>query len=359
MGIVNFDYNKLINGEKDHRIGKWATKLSAVIEDTMLVTEKDYELTNLLYNVADSDSAFESMAIEDGIGLMYATLDGNKPKVDQSTFIGMKQWKHIPYTLQIQFTRQLIRDAHYALKPDQAIKARQIPSSYYKTREKIAQLGYIMGEQEVLSFNGGDTPLTTYDGKPLFHKQHSYGAANGHAQGTQSNLFYVVDANPSSGSIAEYIQQASINIRQMKDSNGDAQQFTGDTLLIPGNVGKMELATRQALGTDFWPGGNNNDINPQAGRWNFKVLPDWELDTSDAKKTFEFICLSQDAKENMASMFWNREDLEVTANYDDNTKIYNWNAYARFSLGHANYRHAVRVKIFNAEPADASNYTKL
>lgn len=357
MGIVNFDYNKLINGEKDHRIGKWATKLSAVIEDTMIATEGDYELTKLLYNVADSDSAFESVAIEDGIGLMKATLDGNKPRVDQTTFIGMKQWKHIPYTLQIQFTRQMIKDAHYALKPDQAIKARQIPSSYYKTREKIAQLGYILGEQETLSFEGGDTSLTTYDGKPLFHKAHTYGADNGHAKGTQSNLYFVVDADPTSGKIAEYIQQLSINTRQMKDSNGDAQLFTADTILIPGNRGKMELATRQALGTDFWPGGNYNDINPQAGRWNMKVLPDWEL--AAGGPDFEIITVSQDAKENMASMFWNREALEVTANYDDDTKIYKWNAYARFSLGHANYRHTTRLKIFKTKPSDVSAWTEL
>lgn len=357
MGIVNFDYNKLINGEKDHRIGKWATKLSAVIEDTMIATEGDYELTKLLYNVASSDSAFESVAIEDGIGLMKATLDGNKPRVDQTTFIGEKTWKHIPYTTQIDFTRQYLEDCHYQLKQDQGVKAKQIPSSYYKTREKIAQLGYILGEQEVLSFNGGDTSLTTYDGKPLFHKAHTYGAGNGHAKGTQSNLFYVVKQNPSAGDIAEYIQQASINIRQMKDSNGDAQQFTGDTLLIPGNRGKMELATRQALGSDFWPGGNNNDINVNAGRWNMKVLPDWELASGGAD--FEFIVLSQDAKENMASVFWDREPLSVSGEYNMASRIYSFYGHTRFSLGHANYRHAVRVKVFSSEPANKNDYTQL
>ena len=357
MGIVNFDYNKLINGEKDHRIGKWATKLSAVIEDTMIATEGDYELTKLLYNVADSDSAFESVAIEDGIGLMKATLDGNKPRVDQNTFIGEKTWKHIPYTTQIDFTRQYLKDCHYKLNQQQGAKAKQIPNSYYKTREKIAQLGYIMGEQSVLSFNGGDTPLTTYDGKPLFHKQHSFGAANGHANGTQSNLFYVVDPDPTSGKIAEYIQQLSINTRQMKDSNGDAQQFTADTILIPGNRGKMELATRQALGSDFWPGGNYNDINPQAGRWNMNVLPDWEL--AAGGPDFEIITVSQDAKENMASMFWDREPLEVTADYDLATKIYSFYGYTRFSLGHANYRHTTRLKIFKTKPSDVSAWTEL
>ena len=119
MSAVNFEYSKIINGEKDHRIGKWCHKLAAVIEDTVRNTANDYELTNLLYNVAKSDSASESVVLEDGIGLMHATLDGNKPMVDQTNFIGSKEWKHIPYTLQIQYTKQLLEDAHYALKPDQ------------------------------------------------------------------------------------------------------------------------------------------------------------------------------------------------------------------------------------------------
>lgn len=357
MANVNFDYNKLINGEKDHRIGKWCTKLSAIIEDTMEETAKDYEMTDLLYQVENSDSAFESLAIEDGIGLMKATLDGNKPQLDSTNFVGKKQFTHIPYTTQIQYTKQLLADAHYALKPDQAVKARQIPNSYYQTREKAAVLGYVMGENDALEFNGGITDLTTYDGKALFSNQHTYGVQGGHAYGTQSNLFYVVDANPTSGSIAEYIQQLSVNMRQMKDSNGNAQAITPDTLLIPGNRGKLELATRQALGTDFWPGGNNNDINPQAGRWNFKPLTDWELGAGDP--AFELMVISQDAKNNMGSIFWNREALEVTANYDDDHRIFKWNGYCRFSLGHASYRHTARLKIFASAPSDTSKWTQL
>ncbi|MBQ2308370.1 MAG: hypothetical protein II373_02220, partial [Clostridia bacterium] len=224
-GIVNFDYSKIINGEKDHRIGKWCTKLRAVIEDTVRNTDDADELIKLLYNLADSDSASESIALEDGIGLMYATLDGNKPKVDQTNFIGSKEWKHIPYTLQIQYTKQLLEDAHYALKPDQGLKARTLPDTYFKTRAKIAQLGYIEGEKEYLDFNGGRTPLTTYDGQPLFSKNHKYGAEGAHANGTQSNLFYVKKDNPTAGDFAEYLAQAAINIRQMKDSNGNAQNF--------------------------------------------------------------------------------------------------------------------------------------
>ena len=358
-GIVNFDYSKIINGEKDHRIGKWCTKLRAVIEDTVRNTEDADELIKLLYNLADSDSASESIALEDGIGLMYATLDGNKPKVDQTNFIGSKEWKHIPYTLQIQYTKQLLEDAHYALKPDQGLKARTLPDTYFKTRAKIAQLGYIMGENEYLDFNGGRTPLTTYDGQPLFSKNHKYGAEGAHANGTQSNLFYVKKDNPTAGDFAEYLAQAAINIRQMKDSNGNAQNFNADTFLIPGATGRgrLEMVARQAIGSEFFPGGGNNDINTQAGIWNFKVLPDWELGSNDP---FEMIVMSQDAKENLMSMFFDRTGLEVSGHYDDDHRLYKWNAYARFSLGHANYRHAVKIKVFKStDDVDTDKYTEL
>ena len=356
MGIVNFDYNKLINGEKDHRIGKFATKLSAVIEDTMIHTADDYELTKLLYHMADSDSAFESAVIEDGIGYMGATLDGNKPKTDKTTFVGSKEWKHIPYSTSIQFTKQYLDDCHYALREQDGAKARQIPSSYYKTRERVAQLGYIEGENETMTFAGATTPLTTYDGKPLFSKTHAFGAANGHANGAQSNLYYVVDADPTSGKIAEYVQQMSIHMRQMKDSNGEAQLYTGDTILIPGNTPKLELCTRQAIGSEFWPSTPNNDMNPQAGRFNFKPLPAWEIGDNDS---MDIIMISQEAKENMGSAFWNRESLSVTGEFVMAERVFNFYGHARFSIGHANYRHAIKLKIFKTEPSDKSKYTAL
>ncbi len=364
-GIVNFDYSKIINGDKDHRIGKWCTKLRAVIEDTVRNTDDADDIIKLLYNIADSDSASESIALEDGIGLMYATLDGNKPKVDQTNFIGSKEWKHIPYTLQIQYTKQFLEDTHYALKPDQGLKARTLPDTYFKTRTKIAQLGYIMGEDEYLDFNGGRTPLTTYDGKPLFSNAHKFGKDGAHANGTQSNLFYVKKDNPSAGDFAEYLAQAAINIRQMKDSNGNAQNYAADTFLVPGAVlggmgrGRLEMVARQAVGSDFFPatGDNGNAINTQSGIWNFKVLPDWEI-KEDAP--YEMIVLSQDAKENLMSMFYDRTGLEVTGHYDDDHRLYKWNAYARWSLGHANYRHAVKIKIFGEDDeVDTDKYTAL
>lgn len=354
-GIVNFDYNKIINGEKDHRIGKWCTKLSAVIEDTVRNTDGD-ELIKLLYNIAPSDSFSESVVLEDGFGNMHAALDGNKPVLDKTNFIGSKEWKHIPYRLQIQYTKQLLEDAGYALKPDMGLKARTLPDTYFKTRQRIAQLAYIKGESEYLDFEGGRTPLTTYDGKPLFSKDHTYGAEGAHANGTQSNLFYVVAPNPSAGDFAEWLNEASIKIRQMKDSNGNAQSFAADTLLIPGGgKGKYEMMARQAVGSDFFPGGGNNDINTQAGLWNFKVLPDWDV-TGD---NFEMIVLSQDAKENLMAMFYDRTGLEISGAYDDDYRLYKFNAFARFSLGFANYRHAVKIKVFKETPSDTSGMTQL
>ena len=73
MPTIKFDYNKLINGEKDSRLGRLATKLSAVIEESSADIQDQFKLVPLLYNVSTSDSSAETLVIEDGYGLMNPT----------------------------------------------------------------------------------------------------------------------------------------------------------------------------------------------------------------------------------------------------------------------------------------------
>ena len=359
MPIIKFDYNKLINGDKDSRLGRLATKLSAVIEESSADINDQFKLVPLLYSESTSDSSAETIVVEDGYGLMSPTYDGNRPKTDKTTEIGKKVVMHIPYTKHIFFTKQMLDDAKGRLRPDMAVKAKELPRSYYQTREIVGQLGYVNAEEASMVFDGAEIDLTTYDGKPLFSASHTYGKEGAHAFGTQSNLFYVVNPDVTSGDIAEYLSQLAINVRQMKNANGMPQGFAADSIFVPGGVmsAKVQTLTRQALGSQFSPSNANNDINTQYGQYSLNIMPMW--DRASKEDAMELMVMSQDSKNQMRSMFYDRTSLSVRAWEDDMTRNLNFSAYSRFGFGHADYKHVVKLKIFKEAPADTSNITLL
>ena len=359
MPTIHFDYNKLINGNKDSRIGKLATKLSAVIEESSADIQDQFKLVPLLYNESTSDSSAETLVIEDGYGLMSPTYDGNRPKTDRTTEIGKKVIMHIPFTKHVFFTKQMIDDARGSLRPDMSIKAKELPRAYYQTRETVGQLGYINGEQSEMVFDGAKIDLTTYDGMPLFSATHRYGASDGHASGTQSNLFYVVNENPTAGDMAEYLAQLAINVRQMKNANGLPMGFAADSIFIPGGIqsAKIQTITRQALGTQYAPASGDNTVNTQYGQFSLNIMPLWDRASKD--DAMEIMVMSQASKEQLRSMFYDRTALSINAWEDDMTRSLNFSAYSRFGFGHADYKHVVKLKIFKSAPSDTSGLTAL
>ena len=359
MPIIKFDYNESINGKKNARIGQLATKLSAIIEESSANMNDQHKLTSLLYKEATSDSATETLVIEDGYGLMSPTVAGNAPKTDKTTEIGQKVFMHIPFGKHIFFTEQMIEDSKGRLSPAMSVKAKELPRAYYNTKETIAQLGYINAENDSMVFDGAKIDLTTYDGKPLFSAEHTYGHPKGHAFGTQSNLFYVVNADPSAGDIAEYLAQLAVAGRQMLNANGDPQGFNFDTLILPGGVRSATLQSRarSAIGSQYFPGTPNNDINTQNSQWNLGIMPLWDRAATD--DALELIVISQEAKDQMKSMWYNRRNLTVNVWKDDLTGNLNYRGSTRFGLGHADYKHAIKLKIFKTAPANTSGMTAL
>lgn len=359
MPTIKFDYNKLINGDKDSRLGRLATKLSAVIEESSADINDQFKLVPLLYEESTSDSSAETIVVEDGYGLMSPTYDGNRPKTDKTTEIGKKVVMHIPYTKHIFFTKQMIDDAKGRLRPDMAVKAKELPRSYYQTREIVGQLGYVNAENASMVFDGAEIDLTTYDGKPLFSAHHTYGKEGAHAFGEQSNLFYVVNPDVTSGDIAEYLAQLAINVRQMKNANGMPMGYAADSIFVPGGVmsAQVQTLTRQALGSQFSPSNGNNDINTQYGQYSLNIMPMWDRASKD--DAMEIMVMSQDSKSQMRSMFYDRTSLSVKAWEDEMTRNLNFSAYSRFGFGHADYKHVVKLKIFKTDPSDKSNMTLL
>ena len=346
MPNVKITYNQSINGNKNVRLKGLVPLVSALIEESTQNLDKKKSAIPFLFNEKKSDKHTEYIAIEDGYDLMDPTFDGDRPKTDKTAHVGEKKISHINFTKHVMFTEQMMEDAYYQLDPSIEVKAKSLPDSYFKTREKIAQLAYIEAENASFDYRGEKIDLTTYDGKPLFSTEHTYGVEGGHAFGTQSNIFYAIadsadpnDVNP--GLVAEWLSQMAAEINQMKNANGEAQDFDADTIFVPRGVETTPFVdkVRRAIGSDYFPGTANNDINTQAGQWNFVPLTLWK------PKTPEIMVMSQDAKQMMKSMFYNRITLGVNAWTDEMTGNLNYRARTRFGLGHVDYKHVAKLKI--------------
>lgn len=351
-----FNYNVQINGKHEARIKGVIADVSSIIQESLQNGGKDSVIPKLFVE-AKSNRQSEYFSIEDSLGLMKPTIDGDKPKTDKSGEIGNKRISHVIYTLDTMVTQTMMEDSGYGMDLGIERRARDLPESYFATRELLAQKAYTEAEKTGFNFYGAPIDLTTYDGMPLFSASHKYGAPDGegHAKGTQSNLFYIVESNPNAGFMAEVLAQAAAEINQMKNANGMAQGFIADTIVTSADRRQTKLNTmlRQASGSEYFPGGNNNDINTQYGQWNMFSLNQWETDA------FEFIVMSQKAKAQNKSMFFNRTNLDINVWTENGTRNVHWDSRARWGLGHVDYKHAVKIKVFKEKPGDVSGMTEL
>lgn len=345
MPKVHFNYSKEINGFKDSRIKGIGAEVSGLIEEGLRDDKAKKSVIPWLYNEVKSNKQTERITIEEGYDLMDPTSDGDPAKTDKTKEIGHKDISHVIYTKNVVLTETILEDAHGNMSPDIELKARSLPDAYWRTREAVAQGAYINGEQERFLFRGAKIDTTTYDGKPLFSAEHTYGDEEGHAFGTQSNLYYIkLPDNYTAGDIAEVLSASAAVINQMLNSNGEAQDFEADTVLVPRGVATNGFVdkVRRAIGSEYFPGTPNNDINTQSGQWNFVPMGLWK----PAKP--EIIVMSQDAKKMMKSMFYNRIDLQVKVWETPGTGNLNWRSRTRFGVGHVDYKHCMKVKILGS-----------
>ena len=341
MPIINFNYNQSINGIKDGRIKGLGTEVSALIEEGMKDSSAKKSVIPFLYNETKSDKQTERIVVEEGYDLMDPQADGDAAKTDKTTTIGEKQISHVIFTKNVILTETMIEDSGYRMDPSIELKARSLPDSYWRTREAVAQYAYINGESANFTFRGTQIDTTTYDGMPLFSANHKYGSADGHTTGTQSNLFYVnLGSDYTAGDVAEVLSAGAAAINQMLNSNGEAQDFDADTVLVPRGVTTNGFVdkVRRAIGSEYFPG-TSQDLNTQSGAWNLVPLALWKPTSP------EIMIISQDAKKMMKSMFYNRVNLNVNVWQEEKTGNLNWRARTRFGLGFVDYKHVIKIKI--------------
>lgn len=354
MPNVIFNYNKGINGFQDARIKGLGTQVSALIEEGLGNKGAKDSVIPYLYNEVKSDKQTERIAVTEGYDLMDPTIDGDAAKTDKANVIGEKLTSHIIFTKNVAITETMIEDSYGNMSPDIELAARSLPDSYWRTREAVGQGAYINGEGASFNFRGAKIDTTSYDGKPLFATDHTWGSEeHGKDHGVQSNLYYIkMGENFNAGDIAEVLSAGSAIINQMLNSNGEAQGFDADTVLVPRGVKTNSFAdkVRRAIGSEYFPGTANNDINTQSGQWNYIPMTLWHPDTP------EIILLSQDAKKNMKSMFYNRTNLKINVWETPGTGTLNYRSRTRFSVAHVDYKHAAKIKFTTT---DIEGATKL
>lgn len=342
MPNVKITYNQSINGIKNERVKGLLAEVSGLIEGEMNDDKAKKSVIPTLFNETKSDKHVETIAVEDGYDLMDPQSDGDKAKTDKTNIIGHKSVSHIQFGKLVPFTETMIEDAYAKMDATIEMRARQLPNSYWRTREAFGQGMYINGESASWNFRGETVDLTTYDGKPLFSKIHTYGGDKAHDKGTQSNLYYINlgEDGVTAANLAEVLAAGNEIINQMLTSNGEAQCFDADTILVPRGVGNAIFVdkVRRATGSEFFPG-TSADLNTQKGAWNIVPLSLWNPTDN------EIILMSQDAKKMMKSMFYNRINLGINAWKDDNTGNINYRGRTRFSGVHVDYKHVVKIKV--------------
>lgn len=351
-----FNYNVQINGRHEARIKGVIADVSSIIEESLEQGGKD-SLIPYLFVESNSNRQSEYISIEDALGTMHPTIDGDKPKTDKRGEIGGKRISHVLYTLDTMVTEIMMEDSDYGMDIATKNSALQLPRSYYNTREIIAQNAYIQGNQNSFKFEGAPIDLTTYDGKALFANDHTYGAEDGHAFGTQSNYFCVKTSSKDAGFMAELLAALSAEIGQMKNANGLPQNFLADTVFVKGDKRhtKLNTAVRQATGSEYFPSSTiaSNAINTQHGQWNYIPMPFWQGEDA------EIMVMSQTAKDQNKSMFFNRKKLDIDVYTENGTKNVHWSSRARWGLGHVDYKHVVRCKIIGRDDTVPSNMTEI
>lgn len=350
MPDTKFLYNQSINGIKDSRVKGLMGEISTLIEEGLSDTAGKKSAIPYLFNEEKSDKAIERHVIEDGYDLFDPQLDGDAAKSDKTNEIGHKDISHVIYSKVIDFTETMLEDAAYKMDPSIKVRSKELPSAYWKTRERVAQGAYINGESESFMFRGAKIDTTTFDGKPLFSKEHTFGnEERGHAFDTQSNLYYIDLKDKEAlhaGNIAEILSAGGEIINQMLNSNGEPQDFDADTVFVPrgvktiGGVDKV----RRALGSEYFPGTSLNDINTQKGAFDFVPLSNWHPDT------LELMIMSQEAKEMLnKAMFYNRVSLGINVWRDERTGTIHYRGRGRWGLGFVDYKHVIKLKIYTGD----------
>ena len=344
------------NHQNDSKIARLATPLKMLIEAESDALKAKGGALEWLFNIERSLRYGETIQYQDEFSTFTATPEGSAAEADASVETYRKFIEHIPFMKEFTITKQMMDDSVCGIGSDAKRRAQNFVRAYYLTMNKIAEAAIASGKSTSMTFNKATVDLATADGKALFATDHKYGAASGHGEGEQSNLFGLnrykdADALLTLADVEDAITKGAAKIRNMKDENGEVLGYVADTVIIPGNLPILEKYVKQVLGSPYDATTTTGGINIHYGNWNLVVLPTWQYELADdeKKQTYPIILMSSEANKNLAgNMFFNRVPLSIKNWEDSHTRNWIWNGYCRFGIGFGSYKHICLVESYSA-----------
>ena len=344
------------SNESNHAaIGKIETPLKMIIQHESDLFSKKPNLCNQLFNVEKSYRYGETIIGEKEFEAFYAVGEGNIAERDAVVETYRKFIEHVQFMKEFIISAEMMEDAQTGIASDAKRRAENFVRAYYRTINKLCEAALVNGLSNTMSECGTLIDITTFDEKPLFSNSHIY-AQNTSLENTQSNYFYgdifsseiSGTRTPSVKVFEEALAKLTINLRNMKDENGDPLGYEADTLILPGNKPTAEWIAKKVCGTYSGLGGDG-DINLHFGKWNVVILPGWMPEHDSV------MVMSSEANKNLGgNMFFNRVPLTVTSWIDPHTSNYIWNGRCRFGIGFGTYKHILLAVDSASEIAGAS-----
>lgn len=334
--MPNIIYSKS-SGNLDAMFGKLETPLKVFIEKEASKFEKASSFLKKVFIVEKSDTFAETIMAQSEFDIFQGMKEGQGPENDSIQQTYKKVIEHLEFGKEFTITRTMAEDAKIGVAAEMRRRPSQFIESYYNTREKIAAQALINGLNKSMTFAKNEVDLSTYDGLPLFHKDHIFTTDKMKKKATQSNRYW--GALESVTAIEEALGMGAVAMRNFLNENGEPMEYLADTILIPSNRAKLEMNMKKVVGSERTTGNDHNDINTQYGNWTLVVVPGWRSDSD------KIMLMSSVANRRLSgNMFYNRVPLTITNWQDNHTGNYIWNGRCRFGVGFGTYKHIMLIE---------------
>lgn len=300
--------------------------IRAVLQDTDNEKNNDDELVKALYTERKSDKFGEKMSSLTEMSNFEIVDEGDKAIQDSIQQGFSKLIEHKQFIKSFVCTAEMNEDNDI---DTMKVAAANFVRAYKRTRAQYAS-DALTTEGGTFIFGGKTLDKTTGDGEGLFSTQHK-GIKSG--VGVQSNVFTNAFGNNS----VMLNRLANIG-RNFKNASGNAQGYTFDTIVIPGNCPELEDTIRKIIRSDLTVGSNFNDVNTQKGLWKLVINHRWTV--ADGKNPY-IIMSSEANKDKFGSVFFDRIPLTMKDWVDNATFNLNWSGRARMAAGFFAWDHVI------------------
>ena len=258
-----------------------------------------------IFETHTSSRAYEERTLMHGLGLATQKNEGSSITYDDMKQQWTQRYKHVTYGTGFIITEEEMEDNQ--AEEVAAMRAKELKLAHIRRKETVAA--------NILN-NGFDSNFTHGDGVELLATNHPT------LIGNQSNeLSTAADLSEAA------LEQAHIDIRNMKDQRGNRIAVSPIMLIVPAD---LEPTASRLLMSNLRPDTANNDINFMNGRIRNGILVDQYLTDTDAW------FLKTDISNGLEHH--TRREMRVELDNDFDTSNAKFKATARYSFGATDWR---------------------